>query len=107
GVDTFFFISGFLLAYQYLKQNEKPLGNHLKNVPYLYIQRYLRLTPPVFAAYVFIVGVYSHFAEGPMFLTSFSSARDTCVKYWWSFFLYIQNYVNYDDIVRICILFIL
>ncbi|KAJ8985400.1 hypothetical protein NQ317_007558 [Molorchus minor] len=41
-VDTFFFISGFLLAYQYLKQKPKSLANHVKSVPAMYLYRYLR-----------------------------------------------------------------
>lgn len=41
-VDTFFFMSGFLLAFQYLKHKAKPLLNQVISVPQMYLHRYLR-----------------------------------------------------------------
>ncbi|KAJ8985402.1 hypothetical protein NQ317_007560 [Molorchus minor] len=96
-VDTFFFISGFLLAFQYLKQKPKPLLAQVASVPHMILHRYLRLTPALLVMYLTGISIFRHFGNGPLWDLTTSLAT-TCKKYWWSFFLYIQNYYNYDDI---------
>lgn len=51
------------------------------------------------AAFFFQVTVARRIGEGPLNKMLFASARKPCNQYWWSFFLYIQNYVNPDDLV--------
>lgn len=42
-VDTFFFISGFLLAYQYFKSlASKPISVQILAIPQMIVHRYLR-----------------------------------------------------------------
>ncbi|KAJ8953088.1 hypothetical protein NQ318_013430 [Aromia moschata] len=96
-VDTFFFISGFLLTYQYLKQKPKPFIKHLVTVPQMYLHRYLRLTPALLMMYLVAVSLFKHMGNGPIYPLTESLAAP-CRKYWWAFFLYIQNYYNYDDL---------
>lgn len=41
-VDTFFYISGFLVAFNYLRSEAKPMVFQIKAVPYFYLNRYIR-----------------------------------------------------------------
>ncbi|XP_018573259.1 nose resistant to fluoxetine protein 6 [Anoplophora glabripennis] len=96
-VDTFFFMSGFLLAFQYLKRKGKPLVNQILSVPQMYLHRYLRLTPAMLMLYLVAITFFKNMGDGPLWLST-NELVATCRKYWWPFFLYIQNYYNYDDL---------
>ncbi|XP_066155257.1 nose resistant to fluoxetine protein 6-like [Euwallacea fornicatus] len=100
-VDTFFFLSGFLMAYQYLKQNPQSFDGHIKRIPFMVLHRYLRLTPSMAAAYFIVVSLGRHLGNGPLFFLKAAEEKDKCLKYWWTFFTYLQNYVNYNDICLI------
>ncbi|CAG9820126.1 unnamed protein product [Phaedon cochleariae] len=97
-VETFFYISGFLTVYLYLKKQKKaPLAVQIKNIPFLYIHRYFRLTPAVIMVYILSITSFSHLGSGPIWQLGVDYISKPCRKFWWSFFLYIQNYVNYGD----------
>jgi peptidoglycan/LPS O-acetylase OafA/YrhL len=98
-VDTFFFLSGFLLAFGYLKTAAKlpPLKQAL-GVPLMMVHRYLRLTPAMAMMYLTVITIYRLTGTGPLWDIVAKTMRDPCKQYWWSFFLYIQNYYNYDDL---------
>ncbi|XP_057379363.1 nose resistant to fluoxetine protein 6-like isoform X1 [Daphnia carinata] len=89
-VDTFFLISGLLVAFgqmRYLDQN-----NGFFNIKRFYIRRYLRLTPAYAFVLMFIITVLPHLGTGPdwNFVQRFSqSVRGN----WHSHLLYINNYV--------------
>ncbi|XP_039271604.2 nose resistant to fluoxetine protein 6-like [Styela clava] len=89
-VDTFFFLSGLLVAYLGLREMDKRNGKI--NVPLMYLSRYLRLTPSMAAVMLFTVSVYSQIGFGlfyqPIMQDSFSKP---CQKYWWTNLLYIDN----------------
>ncbi|KAF5285094.1 hypothetical protein FQA39_LY16783 [Lamprigera yunnana] len=93
GVDTFFLISGLLLSY-----NER---NSLKkcvkfNIIKFYINRYLRLTPTLAVIILVCVAFVTYLGVGPMLITQNISSMN-CRRYWWSALLYVQNFVNVDD----------
>ncbi|KAG5870080.1 hypothetical protein JTB14_021372 [Gonioctena quinquepunctata] len=94
-VDTFFFISGFLLAYQYLKMKARPLMVHITSIPQLIIHRYLRLTPAVLMLYLVTVSILPHLGSGPLWNSAIDTVVNRCYDDWWPFFLYIQNYYTY------------
>ncbi|KAH1019316.1 hypothetical protein HUJ04_009155 [Dendroctonus ponderosae] len=71
-VDTFFFISGFLLAYQ--------------------------ITPVVLMFFLYSVYLSKHVGNGPIFPLVYDTFNNPCKKHWWAVFLYIQNYYNRDEI---------
>ncbi|XP_050307252.1 nose resistant to fluoxetine protein 6-like [Anthonomus grandis grandis] len=96
-VDTFFFLSGLLLAYQYLKQKPTSLLVHLKRIPLMYFQRYVRLTPVVASAFIILTTVFMHTGNGPLFYAGIQSEKDRCLKHWLAFFTYTQNYVAPED----------
>ena len=90
-VDSFFFLSGVLVAYLTLRQMKRKNGRF----PYLmyYIHRYLRLTP-VYAFILFFTWFMSmHLANGPHYKAEWEggAAWQLCDKYWWTNLLYINN----------------
>ncbi|XP_072034489.1 O-acyltransferase like protein-like [Amphiura filiformis] len=89
GVDTFFLLSGLLLAYLTLKALKK--GDGKINWGLFIFHRFYRITP----LYMLILGVWStlpaHLADGPTVQWIFHGARDTCRRLWWTNFLYINN----------------
>ncbi|CAG9766563.1 unnamed protein product [Ceutorhynchus assimilis] len=100
-VDSFFFLSGLLFAYQYLKLKPTNLLNHVRRIPMLIFHRYIRITPVAASAYLIVTTVLAHLGDGPIYQDLVKPERETCIKHWWSYFLYLQNYANYD---HICIL---
>ncbi|KAF7275373.1 hypothetical protein GWI33_011817 [Rhynchophorus ferrugineus] len=98
-VDTFFFISGFLFAYQYFKAEvRKPVVVQAANVPIMIVHRYLRLTPAVLMLYLYVTYVARYVGDGPAFTLGQSLFINPCKRNWWPFFLYIQNYYNPKDL---------
>ncbi|KAK5645592.1 hypothetical protein RI129_006892 [Pyrocoelia pectoralis] len=94
-VDTFFVISGFLVAHNYLKQ----MRNGVKfNVIFFYLARIVRLTPALFAVVLIHATLLRHIGSGPIW----PNIRDTfmvnnCRENWWSTLLYVQTYVNSNN----------
>ncbi|OXU19243.1 hypothetical protein TSAR_012344 [Trichomalopsis sarcophagae] len=91
-VDTFFTISGFLTAYAFFKQRQK---NKKFKILHYYSHRFIRLTLPVVVflvcTYVFINGSGARYEWlRDIFVVGIQSK-------WWSFLLYIQNFVQKDD----------
>ena len=93
-VDTFFFLSGLLMAFLTLRQMARRQGRFYKRFPFLmyYLHRYLRLTP----TYAFVVFFWwfmtTYLADGPYYSTVVNTLQaQHCEKYWWTNFLYINN----------------
>ncbi|KAF4517903.1 hypothetical protein B566_EDAN001857, partial [Ephemera danica] len=93
-VDTFFFLSGFLIAYLYYK-DEKPsldaqggtptFPGFIRNTKRFFLmvaRRFVRLTP----VYMIMVGILdinqSKYARTSLFTTT-ERSDVTCGKYWW------------------------
>lgn len=91
-VDTFLFISGALMTYSFLKTMRKPKARF--NILLYYLHRYLRLTPALAALYFFQVTLMRKLSSGPQWQAVFELTREKCLNASWSFFLYIQNYVQ-------------
>jgi peptidoglycan/LPS O-acetylase OafA/YrhL len=87
-VDSFFFLSGVLVAYLTLRQMKKRKGRF----PFLhyYLHRYLRLTPTYAFVLFFAWFLTNHIAAGPTF-PLIDSFGPQCAKYWWTNLLYINN----------------
>ena len=87
-VDSFFFLSGVLVAYLTLRQMKKT-----GRFPFLhyYIHRYLRLTPTYAFVLFFAWFLTNHLAAGPIFPLS-NVYGEQCSKYWWTNLLYINNF---------------
>ncbi|XP_053988422.1 nose resistant to fluoxetine protein 6-like [Hylaeus volcanicus] len=101
-VDTYFFMSGFLLTHIFFKatKNQKmadvSVGKKVIQFIVMIIRRMARLTPAygvtiLLGILVFTwldnTGVYSLYEEGHV----------RCSKYWWKNLLYITNFFQWDD----------
>ncbi|XP_043678965.1 O-acyltransferase like protein-like isoform X1 [Vespula pensylvanica] len=94
--DTFFLLSGVLLAYTEVIKKEKSSSWKL-DVIGLYLHRYSRLTPAYAMMIGFYATIYSKFGSGPHWDVWVGSNRDYCRDNWWSNLLYVNNYVNVPD----------
>jgi peptidoglycan/LPS O-acetylase OafA/YrhL len=91
-VDSFFFLSGTLVAYLTLREMERKKGRF--PVITYYLHRYLRLTM-VYAFLLFFWWTLTvHLGNGPTWRKAAgvdSDLQNNCEKYWWTNFLYINN----------------
>ncbi|KAL6435758.1 hypothetical protein ACFW04_005567 [Cataglyphis niger] len=106
-VDTYFFSSGFLVAYLYLKdkigkKNSKSIKYKKKlNEFFIHIiKRFIRLTP----AYMMMIGIVQlnsawYDKNSQFYLTH--RLYETCTKYSWRNLLYINNLFDIDSMCTI------
>ncbi|KAB0790282.1 hypothetical protein PPYR_15382 [Photinus pyralis] len=90
--DVFLLISGCLVSYNFLQRKSK--GAEV-NIASYYVERYLRLTPSLVAMLLFTITWYGYIGSGPLWYQSKDFIRP-CKTNWWSYLLYIQNYVIYS-----------
>ena len=91
-VDSFFFLSGALVAYLTLREMERRRG-WFPFITY-YLHRYLRLT----MVYAFVLFFYwtltVHLGDGNTWIATTgpdSPVQKNCERYWWTNLLYINN----------------
>lgn len=94
-VDTFFFISGFLATFIMLKKFYKVLEQrkyvrYLQTIPFIYFNRFLRLTPTYFFVLLMYLKIVPMLSSGP-FWNLLESDQSFCNQYWWTNLLYINN----------------
>lgn len=102
-VDTFFFLSGLLVAYLTIKEI---LEKGKLNWVYFFIHRYWRLTPLLAFVILFYTNMFPYIVYGPFqfFTSTFNDMTDGCRTYWWSNLLYINNfYPYYGSLSKTCI----
>lgn len=92
-VDSFFYISGFLVAYLTSREMSRRKGNF----PFIsyYLHRILRLTPTYMFVLFFFWFLTTHFINGPnapIVAGPGTAAYNSCVSYWWTNLLYINNF---------------
>ncbi|KAK0160025.1 hypothetical protein PV328_007472 [Microctonus aethiopoides] len=101
-VDTFFLISGFLLAWIYFKDRKKMLDNKkiincIKWNDFFngIAKRIVRLTP----SYMILLGIveinFGWYSKTSLFYMN-ERPHDTCAKYWWRNLLYINNFFGHE-----------
>lgn len=98
-VDSFFFLSGLLVAYLALRElNEKGRINWI----YYFAHRYWRLTPVYAICLMFFATVYTLLITGPFQWLGLDpsgplyNSTTECRTYWWSNLLYINNLYPHD-----------
>ncbi|XP_025830740.1 nose resistant to fluoxetine protein 6 [Agrilus planipennis] len=97
-VDSFLFLSGFLLSYLYFKtkkgilESKKPFNFTAKALEFisLVMNRFLRLTPPYMVALVTADVLYTWLRRHSVLYSS-EKVDEVCPKYWWRNLLYINN----------------
>ncbi|GLV35421.1 uncharacterized protein CBL_01429 [Carabus blaptoides fortunei] len=93
-VDTFFFLSGFLVAYGFLLSKAKGVRF---NVIIYWIHRYIRLTPALGVVILVVASILNRLGSGPFWPMVPLALQDSCKKYWWPDLLYIQNYYHVEE----------
>ncbi|XP_055303304.1 O-acyltransferase like protein-like isoform X2 [Sitodiplosis mosellana] len=93
-VDNFFTLSGLLVSIKMLKYFER---KERLNLLQLYLHRFIRLTPLLGASFLFSMSLMRFFGSGPFWPTMLHFFHGECERYWWSTLLYIQNFVNQND----------
>jgi len=88
-VDTFFWISGFLVSYLLIIE----LNNSKKmNWIMIYVHRYLRIVPLYLFIILFSWALQKHMGSGPMWWNEYWYNND-CKKWWWTNILFVNNLV--------------
>ncbi|XP_059145283.1 nose resistant to fluoxetine protein 6-like, partial [Physella acuta] len=92
-VDTFFLISGCLVAYLFLKTARRAGGLKWKHMVLYYVHRYLRITPLFALAMLFYTGITPYLESGP-FAREAHDRDVVCRDTWWANILYITNLLD-------------
>ncbi|XP_043578248.1 nose resistant to fluoxetine protein 6-like [Bombus pyrosoma] len=101
-VDTYFFISGFLLTHIFLKQREKdkripPIIARANQLVKMLLKRYIRITPAYFIVILVVILNFSWHDRVSLVLP-IEQPSSKCSKYWWTNILYINNFYNWDEL---------
>eukprot|EP00455_Lapot_gusevi_P042780 TRINITY_DN5126_c0_g9_i1.p1 TRINITY_DN5126_c0_g9~~TRINITY_DN5126_c0_g9_i1.p1 ORF type:complete len:421 (+),score=95.63 TRINITY_DN5126_c0_g9_i1:94-1356(+) len=91
-VDTFFWMSGFLVGFtllKYLRRDATAIG--WGKIPSLYLLRWLRLTPVLGVVVLFYWQIFGMVSGGPLW--GHSSDAEACGSYGWSTILYVNNLI--------------
>lgn len=98
-VETFFVVTGFLIAYNFMKAREKsPKFNAIQ----YYVHRFFRIAPAYYVAVLFVIAFLHYLGDGPSYSQVTETwLRDNCVKYWWSALIFIQNWI--PSSIMVCI----
>ncbi|XP_072044229.1 nose resistant to fluoxetine protein 6-like [Amphiura filiformis] len=94
-VDTFFFMSGFLLCYLTFTRMAKSDGKMSWFL--FYFHRIWRITPLYAFVILFMIYHHPYFGDGPKWYQAIYSAS-LCEKYWWRNLLYINTYFPQLDL---------
>ena len=87
-VDAFFVLSGFLLSYLSIKELDRRQGKF--QFITFYVHRLLRLSPAYYLVVLIYFKLLPHVGSGPLWF--FMDDISHCEKYWWTSFLYINNF---------------
>ncbi|XP_070533919.1 nose resistant to fluoxetine protein 6-like [Ptychodera flava] len=89
GVDTFFLLSGCLVAYLTLGHMRKTKGK--MNWLLFYFHRWWRLTPALGLMILIWSTVALYLGDGPIHDSSVLTAQKRCQDYWWAAIFYFNN----------------
>ncbi|EDV25543.1 uncharacterized protein TRIADDRAFT_55740 [Trichoplax adhaerens] len=87
-VDSFFFISGFLVSLLSLREMDKRGGKF--PVITSYIHRFLRIVPTYMFVILIWTNVMPHLSSGPLWYVN--QQGNACTSYWWTNLLFINNF---------------
>ncbi|CEF63400.1 Acyltransferase 3 domain and Nose resistant-to-fluoxetine protein, N-terminal domain-containing protein [Strongyloides ratti] len=97
-VDSFFFMSGLLLSFMFFKSLKRNRRRTLSinNFIMMYAHRIIRLSPSYYMAVAFYTWVFApNFINNmAIYILSAFNGSNSCNDYWWTNFLYINNYVH-------------
>ena len=91
-VDTFFWLSGLLMAYLFILEVNKTPSFSPWKLSMVYIHRYLRITPVYMFALLFFWSMQVYIGSGPMWIAIDDMVGD-CKKYWYTNMIYLNNFI--------------
>ncbi|KAL3870228.1 hypothetical protein ACJMK2_038305 [Sinanodonta woodiana] len=94
-VDSFFLLSGLLLAFLTFRELKKVGGIKEFSWGMFYFHRFWRLTPPYMLLMMVYIPTSKYWSDGP-FWPKDGFEVDYCKDSWWTNLLYINNFVNTD-----------
>ncbi|XP_047498089.1 nose resistant to fluoxetine protein 6-like isoform X1 [Penaeus chinensis] len=92
-VDSFFFLSGFLVSYVLLREMSRT-GRF--NVAMFYLHRLIRLLPPIALATGLFATVARFFLTGPL-ADSWTYWQKGCAVNWWKDLVFVNNFLLEED----------
>lgn len=92
-VDTFFWLSGFLMAYIFLTDLEGSLRMSPTKILKVYIHRYLRITPVYMFCLFFFWTLQEYLGNGPLNIGIEDYFFPECKDHWKTNFLYLNNFI--------------
>ncbi|XP_013404082.1 nose resistant to fluoxetine protein 6 [Lingula anatina] len=96
-VDTFFLLSGVLVAYLFLRQLRREKGPHVKSMVMYYVHRYTRLSPLYFMLLFSSVALMPYMGSGPLWPLTYPFKDPACSENWWTNILYVNNIVRPEN----------
>ncbi|XP_060063191.1 O-acyltransferase like protein-like [Ylistrum balloti] len=94
-VDTFFTMSGLLVAYVVLKEMKKEKGRI--NWFMFYFHRFWRLTPAYMLILMIDATLSPYLGDGPQWINEGFETKN-CAESWWTNLLYVNNFVKTDKL---------
>ncbi|XP_029050764.2 nose resistant to fluoxetine protein 6-like [Osmia bicornis bicornis] len=100
-VDTFFFVSGFLVVFGFTKNlqrnnNNVSLSSNVMTFIRVIIKRYIRITP-TYLIIILLAIINFAWMEKFSLMYFYEPAHELCSKYWWRNILYINNLFEWND----------
>ncbi|XP_059140168.1 nose resistant to fluoxetine protein 6-like [Physella acuta] len=92
-VDTFFTISGLLVAY--LMYQEIMKTGWRINWAIYYFHRFWRLTPPYMLSMLLVLGLQKFMGSGALWASTQPAQKTACENNWWTNILYINNFYSW------------
>ncbi|XP_013404080.1 nose resistant to fluoxetine protein 6 [Lingula anatina] len=96
-VDTFFLLSGVLVAYLFLRQLHRENGVKTRTMVMYYVHRYIRLSPLYFMVLFIYVALQNYMGRGPMSARSIYD-QQFCEWNWWTNLIYVNNVVKNKEL---------
>ena len=100
-VDTFFWLSGFLVAYLFIKELNE-FGIRRITFPMYYFHRIYRLTPTLLMGLLFFWFITPYWTNGPYWKYYQEFVIHSCNTNWYYTVLYIQNFVPFINTDGVC-----
>ena len=91
-VDTFFLLSGLLMAFLLCQQLDSPKGMSPKGWVYLYFHRFYRILPAYMFVLFFVWAFTKYMGNGPVWFLG-DYINDPCHDNWWTNVLFLNNFL--------------
>lgn len=92
-VDTFFWLSGFLMTYLFIIEIEKTPRFNAFGFLMVYVHRFLRITPVYMFVLFFFWAFIKYLGNGPMWVDVENYLNPDCNDYWYSNLIYMNNFI--------------